>query len=262
MRITCPNCGAEYEVPADAIPAVGRDVLCSACGHTWFQRPDTAAADPDPLDLVPQVEDDDEEADDLAELEATPLPQPGGLPHSSVSSDVAQILRAEAAAEAKARAEEAARQAIPVPDPTAALQAPPPVPPSLPVSQAASPADPGPPRPTLIREVPARPLRRSESEVDPDKINFTLRSTLDRPDARGGAGPARRSGFAAGFAVSLLALAILAGVYAAAPGLSAAMPAMAQALGSYVAAVDRGRDWLDRQAGRAMPSRAAESPAP
>lgn len=38
MRLSCPNCDAQYEVPADAIPEGGRDVQCSNCGHTWFQR--------------------------------------------------------------------------------------------------------------------------------------------------------------------------------------------------------------------------------
>lgn len=37
MRLVCPNCGAQYEVPDDVIPHGGRDVQCSNCGHTWFQ---------------------------------------------------------------------------------------------------------------------------------------------------------------------------------------------------------------------------------
>lgn len=37
MRLTCPNCGAEYEVPEEVIPQNGRDVQCSNCGDTWFQ---------------------------------------------------------------------------------------------------------------------------------------------------------------------------------------------------------------------------------
>ncbi|MCW9043280.1 MAG: zinc-ribbon domain-containing protein [Pseudopelagicola sp.] len=37
MRLSCPNCGAQYEVPAEVIPENGRDVQCSNCGHTWFQ---------------------------------------------------------------------------------------------------------------------------------------------------------------------------------------------------------------------------------
>lgn len=37
MRLTCPNCGAQYEVPEEVIPDEGRDVQCSSCGHTWYQ---------------------------------------------------------------------------------------------------------------------------------------------------------------------------------------------------------------------------------
>ncbi|PSL20197.1 zinc-ribbon domain-containing protein [Shimia abyssi] len=44
MRLTCPNCGAQYEVPDDVIPQAGRDVQCSNCGDTWFQaHPDAEA---------------------------------------------------------------------------------------------------------------------------------------------------------------------------------------------------------------------------
>jgi len=38
MRLICPNCGAQYEVPDSVIPQSGRDVQCSSCGNTWFQR--------------------------------------------------------------------------------------------------------------------------------------------------------------------------------------------------------------------------------
>lgn len=45
MRLTCPNCDAQYEVPDAVIPAEGRDVQCSDCGHTWYQdHPDHADA--------------------------------------------------------------------------------------------------------------------------------------------------------------------------------------------------------------------------
>lgn len=37
MRLTCPNCGAQYEIPAEVIPEAGRDVQCSNCNETWFQ---------------------------------------------------------------------------------------------------------------------------------------------------------------------------------------------------------------------------------
>lgn len=45
MRLICPNCGAQYDVPKEVIPQGGRDVQCSNCGHTWYQsHPDQDAA--------------------------------------------------------------------------------------------------------------------------------------------------------------------------------------------------------------------------
>ncbi|SNS89626.1 zinc-ribbon domain-containing protein [Tropicimonas sediminicola] len=38
MKLICPNCGAQYAVDDRVIPETGRDVQCSSCGHTWFQR--------------------------------------------------------------------------------------------------------------------------------------------------------------------------------------------------------------------------------
>lgn len=48
MRLICPNCGAQYEVPDEVIPVTGRDVQCSDCGNTWFQyHPDHFPAEAD-----------------------------------------------------------------------------------------------------------------------------------------------------------------------------------------------------------------------
>ncbi|SMO83222.1 MJ0042 family finger-like domain-containing protein [Thalassovita litoralis] len=61
MRLICPNCGAQYEVPDGVIPEQGRDVQCSSCGHTWFQpHPDQDADLADELgqDLPPSAETD------------------------------------------------------------------------------------------------------------------------------------------------------------------------------------------------------------
>ncbi|MEZ5777591.1 MAG: zinc-ribbon domain-containing protein [Paracoccaceae bacterium] len=38
MRLICPSCSAQYEVDESVIPDEGRDVQCSNCGNTWFQR--------------------------------------------------------------------------------------------------------------------------------------------------------------------------------------------------------------------------------
>ena len=45
MRLVCPNCDAQYEVDAAAIPEAGRDVQCSSCGHAWFQAHPQVEAD-------------------------------------------------------------------------------------------------------------------------------------------------------------------------------------------------------------------------
>ncbi len=37
MRLTCPNCGARYEIDDALIPEEGRDVQCSNCSTNWFQ---------------------------------------------------------------------------------------------------------------------------------------------------------------------------------------------------------------------------------
>jgi predicted Zn finger-like uncharacterized protein len=37
MRLTCPNCGIEYEVPEGQV-ASGRHVQCTACHTRWFAR--------------------------------------------------------------------------------------------------------------------------------------------------------------------------------------------------------------------------------
>lgn len=37
MRITCPNCQAQYDIDPAMIPEEGRDVQCSSCAHTWLE---------------------------------------------------------------------------------------------------------------------------------------------------------------------------------------------------------------------------------
>lgn len=37
MRLTCPNCLAQYEIDGDLLPPDGREVQCSACDSIWFQ---------------------------------------------------------------------------------------------------------------------------------------------------------------------------------------------------------------------------------
>jgi len=65
MRLTCPNCDAQYEVPDEVIPPEGRDVQCSNCGDTWYQtspnmtqpaEAEDAPVEPTAQDLQPDPE--------------------------------------------------------------------------------------------------------------------------------------------------------------------------------------------------------------
>ncbi len=93
MRLTCPNCGAQYEVPDDIIPEAGRDVQCSNCGNTWFQvHPDaqteavTEAVEEETL----AAESTDEAAveDVFEEVEPPELSIDGGDEHDAAIEDV------------------------------------------------------------------------------------------------------------------------------------------------------------------------------
>lgn len=70
MRLTCPNCGAEYEVPDEVIPTAGRDVQCSNCGDTWFQQHPAALPDED------ETLDEDMVSPDPVPPEEPPAPAP------------------------------------------------------------------------------------------------------------------------------------------------------------------------------------------
>lgn len=223
MRLICPNCGAQYEVPPEAVPPAGRDVQCSACQHVWFEKgPPPRLLNPQPWEEVPRVEGDDEEEDDLADLRDAPPPMPAPL--RRVDPEVSRILREEAEREARARAEEAARRAGE--EAPAALQTPS-GPPDDPVERAVAdlarqdaeqratapaaaeakhpvtfldgsqPSPASPPRlrpaegvpapeaaPPVPPQRPSRPARREEGGIDVDQINATLRSQADRLGAK------------------------------------------------------------------------------
>ena len=76
MRLTCPNCDAQYEVDDRAIPDAGRDVQCSNCGHTWFQ-------------LAPHVE---EAMEDEAATFGDGAPKPAALPEPPAAAPSAPTL--------------------------------------------------------------------------------------------------------------------------------------------------------------------------
>lgn len=96
MRLICPNCGAQYEVTADVIPAAGRDVQCSNCGHTWFETPGASEAAeaeaqklaaqkaaPDEVAAAPDDAPEEERQDFVAPIPPTPDPGPPAPPTPS-----------------------------------------------------------------------------------------------------------------------------------------------------------------------------------
>ncbi|MEE2809970.1 MAG: zinc-ribbon domain-containing protein [Pseudomonadota bacterium] len=81
MRLICPNCGAQYEVPEDVIPENGRDVQCSNCGDTWFQPSAQMLADQDEAESPPAAPARQPEPEpEYVEPEPDPVPEPRAGP--------------------------------------------------------------------------------------------------------------------------------------------------------------------------------------
>ena len=110
MRLTCPNCDAQYEVPDDVVPPEGRDVQCSACGKTWFQP---AAGAPEHEDFDParqSARPGPEDASAAAPEPAPSTPPQPAAPQRQLDPEVASVLREEAERESRVR--EAERGAV------------------------------------------------------------------------------------------------------------------------------------------------------
>lgn len=106
MRLICPNCGAQYEIPDGVIPENGRDVQCSNCGDTWFQQhpdqnPDVTTSDdlgepapPEEWDpgleketTQEPVSDSKPEPEVAAAPEPEPQPEPVAAPREPVDQE-------------------------------------------------------------------------------------------------------------------------------------------------------------------------------
>lgn len=276
MRLICPNCDAQYEVAEGAIPAEGRDVQCSNCGHAWFQaHPDAladaaeeaAVFDPEPQDEVTadataadvavaevvvgeaagsEADAADGPAADAAEPDAADLPPASGQPIAElrrrIDESVLSVLREEAAFEARARARDLPRPLETQGD--LGLDDLPPVAVSPAARQIAA--------EKVIEQEPAEPVIRAPKGRDllPDieEINSTLSPVTPGTDF-GTPGPAMpvaaQRSFRAGFVLSVTLAVVLAVSYVAAPRLAAQMPALAGPLQAYATAVDAARMALD-----------------
>jgi len=261
MRLTCPNCGAQYEVPEAVIPEAGRDVQCSNCGTTWFQHhPDHAPPEP------PEPPETDTMPDPDPEPDPGPDPEPASGPKTTAETaaaaqrrldpSVADILREEAdreraarAAEADGRIETQADLGLTEPGRDEARD-------QMQRPRAAPPADGGPgPRGTPDTDVIEeraedagdRGARRHTLFPDIEEINSSL-SASDDSTAAPATGRAsepslarRGSGFRTGFRFAVVSCVVALVVYLMAPWIAGLWPAAEAPLAQYVQAVDAGR---------------------
>jgi len=117
MKLICPNCGAQYQIDADVIPEAGRDVQCSNCGHTWFERPGASEAAEEGFGAMETLAEPDVTAPAPA-AETPPAPEmpdqssfedtvgddaPTEFTRKPLDNSVADILQEEAAREQAAR---------------------------------------------------------------------------------------------------------------------------------------------------------------
>ncbi len=282
IRLICPNCGAQYEVPADVVPDAGRDVQCSNCGHTWFQRhPDQD------LELTEELNQPVPDTEWAPEVEAQTPPQsppsqpghPGPASNSpdpkprQIDPEMADLFREEREFEANQRAAEAlesqpdlglrdpnegehARRSREARDRMAKMRgedhAVAPAPPQDPEPQAAPAQD----REFAVAQAAAAAAAGSRRDLLPDveEINQTLRSSSETRVIDSAPGeelapeaPRKKGGFGKGFLTIAVLAAIAVGAYVFAPQISAAVPQAQPALDGYVAKVDAGRGWLDGQ---------------
>lgn len=256
MRIVCPNCGAQYEIPDEVIPETGRDVQCSNCGETWFQPHPSHPAEPSaaPEDEAALTEQADwtEPDDSMADEAGTPPPER----RQRLAPEVANVLREEAERESKARAAESGSALETQPDlgltegddKTRSRQA------RERMDRlrgAASTDDEMASREDAqgIDPVSRRNLLPDIEEVDP-ALSRARQEEDDDMSARDGSraatpAPARPGGFRTGFRLAVLLAILATAAYLLAPRIADAVPALAEPLARYVEAVNSWRAELN-----------------
>lgn len=258
MRLICPSCGAQYEVPDEVIPTEGRDVQCSNCSNTWFQpHPDQDEQLADEMDApsIEEVAPPPAPDGDTDTEEHTPQVRPRPEKRE-LDPNIASVLREEAEHEAAARAaesgaplesqpdlgldtpqeDESTRRAREARDRMARIR-----------GETVSPE-------AAVAEVTASVGSRRDLLPDIEEINSTLRASGDRKrpaeatdaDIKGTT-PKTRSkmrSFRFGFYGVILLGLIAGGVYVYSPRIATSLPAAAPLLSSYTQNVDKARSWL------------------
>lgn len=251
MRLICPNCDAQYEVPDDVMPTSGRDVQCSNCGQTWFQHhPDYQPDDDTPGELGDTAPTPDEETAEPPAPPAKPAPT-----RKQLDPSVADILRQEAEAEKLARQSKQAEALESQPD----------------LGLDDGPDEPSPEeRVRLAKErtarlrgdvTPSEPAAVTSAAIiasrrdllpDIEEINSTLRTGNERrsadpdlEDTTVDTGARRQSGFKRGFAMVIILASLLLLIYIFAAEISTAVPQLQPYLSDYVATINQVRVSLD-----------------
>ena len=276
MRLTCPNCTAQYEVPADVIPASGRDVQCSNCSHTWFQQPFDDTVSPSAAAMIDEfaVDDNDDapdaatqsDADDFETeldkvLEDELAPDDGSdaslgqasmpnRPKRRLDSSVASVLREEAEREKRARAADPVETQIDL----GLDNAPQPAPSTTRTKSGYRGSDLG-DLDDLYQEGGKNPeFHRRDLLPDIEEINSTLRNDHGQSGANrdANASAQRKNNSRSGFLFALIVLAAAVWVYLYADLISEHVPSVSDALNTYVAWVDTMHAMLNQWASAAM----------
>lgn len=268
MRITCPNCLAQYDIDDTLLPKDGREVQCSSCDHVWFQTPIRKKAEsPRPEDSPPEPAgpakpaaaatpksapapkaspSDSQITSATPPWQSPPPPQPeddapappSDKPARKLDPAVADVLRKEAAFEEQQRRKEAEGLHS---QPELGL-----------MGGAPWPAEKTPPT-EAERKHDATDATAHNAHNFPDIEDVS--ATLEPVDARRRQGraesaqdfalpqtaQARRRSFLSGFALPLIIAGIGLALYYWAEDLSQLAPPLQAPLAAYVALVDQGR---------------------
>ncbi|MDA7427244.1 zinc-ribbon domain-containing protein [Primorskyibacter aestuariivivens] len=264
MRLICPNCEAQYEVPDDVIPEDGRDVQCSNCGNTWFQQPASAQDDAEEDSaLYGAPEDVSPAREAVAPVAAEPAPETPAerRQRRQLDPEIANVLREEAEHEARARAaesgsletqpdlglddggpsEEAEKRAQQARERMARMR-----------GTSVDDGDDGFGSAAVSAAAAAAGNTRRDMLPDIEEINSTLRSSSEprAAETQGAIDDSQdmhraRGGFRRGFTWVILLAVLAVAVYLYADRIAEMVPQAAGPLESYVALVDDGRAWLD-----------------
>lgn len=231
MRLTCPNCTAEYDIADGMLPPGGRHVQCTACHTRWFVRGVTGTG---------LTEDQI-----LRRLETwTPRPAPAPVSPVTLTAVPKAPPPAPGEAEAAAPVREPVRDAVRETDPPVVVHLPPR--PSSPAKPSDRPA--GVSQPAAVRAPVHAPVHAPSPRLD---LGEPAPAAAPAPPA-----PAE-SRFGRGLLLGLVIAGLALAAYVYRAPLAARAPAAAPALAAYGDTVD---EWRARLEAQFAPFRGADRP--